>query len=174
MIMEETTAENLLLKMPYGAMLFEMAEFKGKQEVVFMIREEKKTIHEWPSTPLVESRSGIFVVQDVALIPVMIMVGRGRLNQLYEAWINVCAGPFYLEYLQTLVKQDNIKLLFYDRIKERAIQAGNTLQSIGDEYIAAIKNMESWTMNTFNEAREVIYKDFPSPVDLWGRLGEVE
>ncbi|QDU63198.1 hypothetical protein Pan216_40730 [Planctomycetes bacterium Pan216] len=164
----------VLRRLPVGTALYDRTHHAdGSWEVHWMIREECGTIERYGKHPDFEVRAGLFRVRPtpsggvVALVPVLFRIGP---RALYETWINEYADDE--PTLWTLAGQPRLRISIYgDGDKPvQSFQAENLLARFSRDAWERIHKLAAWSMDDFEQARDMLYRKFPGSIDLWRQL----
>lgn len=111
--------------------------------------------------------------KNVYIAPMMILVNFDR-EMLYETMFNYYRTEGGEKYLDALSRQDNISLLFCNEQNEvvRRICVKNSIKNDVKEMIKIFKKANPWASEEFDRAKEKLYRQFPSPEDLWKALNK--
>lgn len=158
----------LIKTMPPGSASYGRAgESREKMETCFLIREDEEQIKKIPKNPVIQLRSG-FWEEPVCLVTVMVMIG----GLPYETWWN-----YHQPYgsgrtaFEDMIRQTMIPILVYDhREMKRSVMIRNSLAPAFRGYAEKILARPPWGMKNFDEAREEIYRKYPSVMKLWSAL----
>lgn len=163
----------VLRQMPPGSALYSREIISDRWEVAWLVREETVRIKKLGDNPEVEFRAGLIYQDGIALIPVLVRVGAGTKENIYETWINVHQPEDGLRYLRDLSTQDRIVIHLYgDGCKlERSLKVSNQLQQFMQEVLDLVKDTPPWSMLEFDEARERLYGAYPDVKSLWDYMG---
>lgn len=163
---------DVLRRMPPGSALYSREILSDRWEVAWLIREETKRIKQLGDNPEIEFRAGVIYQNNIALIPVLVRIGPGTHENIYETWINIHQPEDGFRYVRDLSTQDRIVIHLYgDRCKlERSLKVSNQLE-IFSQNIAFLHGTAPWSMSAFDTAREKIYEKYPDVVSLWNSLG---
>lgn len=172
--MEYADPLSVLKTLPCGSMLYARAAFLGLSDFAtyFAIKEEPRFLKRLSSRPAISVRTGLFYYGGVALVPFMMRAG-GDNNMLYESWLNYFAsGDAGKKAFDDLATQDEIIFIFYDPQgnEARKLSIKNSLRAQFRLFIDHIESLGPWTMDDFNRERENLYRDYPTPQDLWNAL----
>jgi hypothetical protein len=171
--MQMADPQQLIASAPPGTMIYALGEGDGP-EVALLIREEPARVRGFGPSPRVELRLGLYIEGNVALIPLMVGVGSGERQELYETWINAHQlGGGWPGVLRCLEAQGVIRLLFFGDggSRERAVGVPNRLGPSVAQIREQVARLPEWSMGAFDTARERIYQRYPSVKALWGALG---
>lgn len=157
-----------------GMMLYGRAFLTDQQawETAFYIREESRIIRRLGPIPRVELRTGLFVDQGVALIPLLVELSSWKETQRYECWLNAHQeGVDGFAYLNDLASQQRIAFFLYgdSGTLEHRFQIPNTVQRVFAEMSRQVRALPPWSMKAFDAAKEVLYRRY-SPDALWQAL----
>ena len=149
-----------------------IARFKDESDNVFtsiIIHEDTEHVSRLPKEVPVKARFGFILERNVGLVVVMLLI----CGELYETWWNY-HNPAYHECFNDIIRQEKILLSFYiDSTKPaRVLWVPNTLKDVFEMAIEEIQNMEPWTMNDFDVAREILYRKSPDLKELWENLAD--
>jgi len=157
-----------------GVMIYAQIEAGDGPQIALLIREEPSRVRGFGPGPRVELRLGLYMEGSIALIPLMVGVGSGKRQELYETWINLHqlggVGP---DVLLRLATQATIRLLFYGDggRRERAIGVPNRIGPAMAQIGERVADLSAWSMGGFDAARDQLYERFPSVRALWAELG---
>lgn len=170
--MEMVDPEQLVAWARPGVMIYAQIEADDGPQIALLIREEPSRVRGFGPSPRVELRLGLYMEGSIALIPLMVGVGSGKRQELYETWINLHqlggAGP---DVLHRLAIQATIRLLFYGGRRERAIEVPNRIGPAVAQIGERVADLPAWSMAGFDAARDRLYERFPSVRALWAELG---
>lgn len=95
-------------------------------------------------------------------------------DMMYETMFNYYQPSGGDQYLQALQNQDNIKLLFYNERNQEArrIRINNRLRQDVQTLTKRLEAAKPWSMKEFDRAKEVLYQNFPTGMDLWKAIDE--
>jgi hypothetical protein len=153
-----------------GSMLLHEIVTDKDFEVAILIKEETKYITRYPNKLDIELRLGMFRIDNVMVVPVMLLINNDY-EMLYESYFN-----YYAEgnkrMLNLLQSQDDLHLLFFDEQNEkaRAVKFKNTIKDEIKEINMRLSSTKSWSMNEFDIAKEKSYELYPTPEYLWRGL----
>lgn len=158
---------------PPGVMVYDLISFDdGPIEFSFHIKEETNYIFRHQN-PLIEVRMGMMQYKNVYIIPMMVQVNFDE-EMMYETMFNYHQTSGGEPYLHALQQQDNIYLIFYDeKNKEsRRIRIKNQFKQDVQQFTNILKTTEPWSMEDFDRAKEQLYANFPTGMDLWRAIDE--
>ncbi|MFX1563429.1 MAG: hypothetical protein ACFFDP_08995 [Promethearchaeota archaeon] len=147
-----------------------IAPFKDERENKFtsiIIHEDAEHVSRLPKEVPIRVRTGFIKARNVGLIVVMPKIH----GELYETWWNY-HNPIGPECFRDIMRQDKLLLVFFidSPAPARILWVPNTLKEFFKSAIAKILGMKPWTMQEFNVARETLYREYPTPKDLWENL----
>jgi len=160
--------QKIILQSPPGTAIY-ASVFRPEQHIDFLIREESKIIQNRLKNPIITVRPGLLIQNNIAVVVVMFQLG-SEPEQIFETWWN-----YYQKeggkYFRGMAIQDNIAFHLYGDTKkvEKSIQIPNSLQGFFQQ-IEEIKELPPWSMQEFDEERERIYQQYPTPSALWDAL----
>jgi hypothetical protein len=165
---ESANPIELLLQSPPGSasiarMLLE-GPSSGQVVTFFTIHEDAQRARAFAEGGSVEMRAAISVLQDVALVAVLLKVA----GEIYETWWNfhnpACRDSFY-----DLCVQEKLPVSVYvDRpVPERTVWMPNLIRSQMNEAVKYLEAMKPWDMAAFDRAREELYQEVPTVQALW-------
>lgn len=168
---ELSDSETVIKSSPPGTMIYGRVKqsLDAPWQTVFYIREDKQYLRWLTPNPIVEMRAGVEQVDNVFLVPLMVKVG----GETYESWLNYHAtGGHGAGGLQDLAIQEQNFLLFFGDSgeRERSIGFRNSCKKTFALILEGIKNKSAWSMQDFNQAREQLYKKYPTLQKLWASL----
>lgn len=157
---------------PLGTMVYDLVIVNGQTEFAFCIKEAMRYINKY-KYPLIEIRMGIQPIDNVLIVPIMLMVNNDK-DMLYETMFNYYQTSGGQKYLDALKKQDDIKILFFNEMHKnvRQISVKNRLQDKIKVFEEHLQKATPWSMQAFDYAKEELYKMYPTGIDLWKALGE--
>jgi len=164
----------ILKIMPPRNMIYAHAVFEGNGdlETYFAIIEEPRFLKCLGKYPVLTVRTGLLYYNGVCLVPFMMRVD-GNNDLLYESWLNYhSVGDIGKKSFRDLTKQDNIVFAFYDSFgnEVRKIGIKNNLKEQFQDFIEHIESLDVWSMSDFDRERNNLYRDYPTPLDLWNAL----
>jgi hypothetical protein len=165
--------QDIIVQMPPGSSIYGRV-FRPDPHTDFYVREETKIIKSLRN-PVIIVRPGVFYLSGIALVPVMFQIGKNP-DQLFETWFNYYApGEDGKKAMKTLITQDTIGFHFYgsngQKVKSSVIKNG--LQEFFRDAREGCVKLPPWSMSAFDTARAELYQQYPSPMLLWKKLGEV-
>lgn len=166
----DITPVTTLLKSPVS--VAGIARFNDESDNVLtsiIIHEDTEHVSRLPKEVPVRIRFGFIVERDVGLVVVMLLI----YGELYETWWNY-HNPAYHECFNDIIRQDKLLLSFYIDSTEpsRVLWVPNTLKGVFKMAIEEIQTREPWAMHDFDVAREILYRKYPNPKNLWENLVE--
>lgn len=161
---------DVIQKMQPGTALFAPVNPAGEWEFAFLIREESKRIKRFGPGPRVEIRTSLDIRNGVALIPLLVQIGRYDTVEVYETWVNA-SNPEGVRCLDLLISRPQFLVIFFgDKGRERNISATNVSQQAFSAMKTTIQEMAPWSMAAFDLAREEMYQEHSSVQALWNAL----
>ncbi len=150
-----------------GTAIFGSISIDGRKiQTDFLIQEHIKYIASIPRNARVVFRGGLYIVDNVYLVPIMLRIGNNS-DLLYETWWNY-SSPYNQRHFERMAKQDEINLhLYYSNSHLKIIRVPNILREAFQKYCMKLKNTGDWDMKTFDNARDKLYRRYPTPMSLW-------
>jgi hypothetical protein len=158
----------LLLQSPPGRAIIARMPLDGSSSAqlatFFAIHEDAQRASVFAEGASVEMRAAISVLQDVALVAVLLKIA----GEIYETWWNfhnrACRDSFY-----DLCVQDKLPVSVYvDRpTPERTVLVSNLIRPQMNEAVKYLESMKPWDMVAFDRAREELYQEVPTVQALW-------
>jgi hypothetical protein len=146
----------------------------GDWETSFFIQEEKAYINKLGKSPIIHIRAGCLIYSGIPLVVVMFLVNNDP-DMLYEVWFNYCQSGDGKKYFEDLTSQERIVLHWYCGNKRiRSIKINNNLQDGFKTFMTEIVKYPKWDMNAFDQARGLVYQDYPTPIILWNKLSDTD
>lgn len=156
-----------------GQMIYELGYVKNSGWEFFLaVKEEEKYIKRH-NNPIIEMRTGLYEINRVFVMPIMAMVNNDE-EMLYETMFNYHQPSGGEKYLNALLKQETIKIVFYNEKgrEVRRISVKNFRKDLLGLIADTLRKTKPWKMEDFDAAKEKLYENFPSPMDLWVAMGE--
>lgn len=162
--------ENLssfLLEQPSTAMLVPARLAAGEEVACFLVREDSQHVARLSKEVAIEARCGLIQEANVGLVAVMLRVE----GEIYETWVN-WHNPYAQRCLRNFARQDNLIIAFLvdSPSPARTLWTPNGLQETFGAMIAELSGLKPWGMAAFDNARERLYRRYPSPQALWASL----
>lgn len=168
----------VLLSQPPGSCVYTRMQIDaGAWEVAWLLREDSARIRALGPGPDVECRAGAlpqrFHGQEILLIPILVRVGPGVQENLWETWLNVYQDEGGIVYLHDLARQDRLTLHVYgDRgTRERSLVVSNQLRTFAEQALVEAERYPPWSMHAYDRARAQCYRRYPTVLALWEALG---
>ena len=164
----------VLRDMPPGSVVYaNYLDENADEKPMLCIKDYKPYIDNLPYRVPVELRMGLFEIKDVLLIPLLVCLNRDH-QYMYETWINIKTSEG-IKFLQTLSESSEIMLSFYDENTKstrhkRTAHDATQIKRIMQHAIPK----KSWMLDEFDDAREEIYEQYPTPHELWDALNRGE
>lgn len=148
-----------------------------KNEIcTLLVKEELKNIKKIKKyKPQISSRLGLAKIDDVYLIVYMFRFVDIE-GILYETLLNYHSEDGN-KCLKLLTKQQNLYFMIHDEDNNsiRNIAMNNSLCQAFKKFENVIKSQSfKWSMNDFDKAKERLYQIYPTPVDLWNNLDNID
>jgi hypothetical protein len=164
----------VLRRSAQGTALFAPDLFNpGAREVALLVRAESGRVARIGANPAVEFRAGLFTQPSTgtALVPILVRVGRGEPEDIYEAWANEF-GPGAAALLEALAAQERIGVQLYgDACRlERSLRVPNPLRAFAPAALAEVAGARPLSADAFHQARQAVYKQHATPWSLWRAL----
>lgn len=158
---------------PPGTMVYTLIEVNGKEEFSFCIKEEMQYINRYKH-PMIEVRIGILKINNVLIVPMMLMVNNDT-DMMYETMFNYYQTSGGEQFLRALKTQDDIKILFFNERHEnvRSICMNNSLKAGIEEMENYLRKSIPWSMKDFDLAKEELYRQYPTGMDLWKAIDKI-
>lgn len=139
------------------------------EEVIFVLKEETDTIASLLAKNPCQIKHGIFRMDDVYLVIVMFYIW----NTIYETWWNYHDESGEVkECFWGIATQDQFRIFFVTESKRiwGGIPRKNELKEPFKKYLETLKETTPWAIEAFDQAKEEIYRRFPSKENLWDAL----
>jgi hypothetical protein len=164
----------ILLKMPFGVALPTSVNISGQVATAILFRESAERIKELDlegALLSMHTRSALLGVNNVVLYVTLFRLG----DQIFEIWWN-WHNQVHRRLFERLFEQDEISFGFVSEQPkfERILRHASTIKEGLRANRSTLTTAKSWTMAEFEEARSIIYKQYPTPVSLWQALGRAE
>jgi hypothetical protein len=153
-----TLAQHTRHGMIYGH--FQRVNHPG-YETRFYIYESHGTMQLSAQT-VVALRAGLIVESGTLLLPILAQIGQN----IYEAWLDFHRSNTRLCFAD-LIHQDSISISVYDESTLHRFQTPNKLQALMELAMRETCHLPAWSAATFCQARETIYRRYPTPEALW-------
>jgi hypothetical protein len=123
--------------------------------------------------PDIEFRTGVFTPPGtgLALVPILVRIGSDEAENVYESWLNDSPGGF-AGVLAALAGQERIALPIYgdgSRL-ERTLEVQNPFTDFARQILAAHPGAATVSADAVHQAKQVVYKQYPSARALWKAL----
>jgi len=161
---------NVIASMPPGSAIYARIG-RPEMHTDFLVREESATI-QLLVNPIVTIRPRLFVEHDIAVLVVMFQAGDNP-EQIFETWWNYHQPDGYGETVfRDMMTQVDVAIHWYgdSGTVEKSTVIRNSLRDYFGMATEKIRALPPWTMQEFNDAREVIYKRRPTLAALWREL----
>lgn len=157
-----------------GSFLMVEVVIDDNRQTVLFLKEETQYIKKYPNKLNIELRLGMKKVNNVMVVPVMMLVNNDY-DMLYESFYNFHAEGFD-GILELLENQNDILLVFFNETNEmvRQVKFTNNIKEDIQEINMRLKSSTKWSMLGFDIAKEEMYKMFPSPMKLWSSLKPIK
>jgi hypothetical protein len=168
--MAATDPQELIAQMPPGAAI-PCRTWRPGPHTDFLVREDSEIV-DGLTDSVIELRHGLFLSEEVVLVPVMFRMGPHD-DQLFETWLNFHDGREGPQHFRDLSNQEDICFHLYgdSRTREKTLTIFNSSKNFFRKAISIIVHIDPWTPREFDRARAQIYDRHPSAVSLWSRLG---
>jgi hypothetical protein len=161
----------VLHRLPRGAALFVPELFDGRsRNVALLVRADSNRVAQLGEDAAVEFRAALFPPAAAAgpVVPVLFRIGPAERDNVYEAWANEYAAGIR-ELFEALAAQEHIAIYFYgdsDQV-ERVLRVPNDLRAFAGEALAMTGDMPPLPPDALHQARQVIYRQYPTVQSLW-------
>lgn len=138
------------------------------EETIFVLKEEDGITNVLAKMPC-QIKHGLFEVGQVWTVVVMFYIW----NTIYEIWWNYHeAGGEGAKCFEDMAIQDQIRIFFVTERKRIILhsQRKNELKQPFKRYLKTLKRSFLWSMKAFDQAKEEMYRRFPSKENLWDAL----
>ena len=157
----------LIKQMPAGSAVYARAGQKSdSMETCILIREDDSQIKRIRKNPIIELRSGLWE-SHVCVVALMVKLA----GLPYETWWNYHQEGGGEKYFEDMTRQLTLPILVYDeQSKRRSVMVRNSLSSIFRSYADKLRLKPPWSMKAFDAARDRIYDEHATVIDLWNAL----
>lgn len=170
--MRRVDIEAIIRSAEPGTMIFNPIDVGRGWEFAFLIREEDRILDRLVGKGRIEFRVGVWPVDGVVLLPLMLRITADGNAIYYESWLNV-ADPESRECLRLLASQDRVLVLFYgDDGRRKRTEIINAGRSIYQQIYEALRPA-SWSMAAFDRARAKLCAKYTTPEALWNALDQI-
>lgn len=162
--------QDVIMSAHPGTVIYARVDVGAGMETALFLREESERIQALGPGPRIEIRAALLIEDGVALIPILVRLGP-KAKDIFETWLNIHQTGGGMHYLQDLATQPRILVILYgDHGRERAIESINLLKSTFADILVRVAGLPPWTMREFDQARERVYRRYPTPKELWWGL----
>ena len=164
---DQEPIKSILQSPPTTAGFARFRESSGNAIVGLIIHEDERHIRRLPDEVSPDVRSGLFVRSNVGLVTVMLSVA----GEIYETWWNFHV-PVIQQCFYDVIRQERLPVVFYCGTADpaRLIWTHNVLRDRFAAITKSLQEIQPWPMDAFDMARNQLYREYPTPQALWGKL----
>lgn len=136
----------------------------GERLACFVVHEDQAHVSGLSNQVPIETRCGFFKEKNAGLLTVMLRIN----GEIYETWWNWC-NPLGGDCLPLIAKQDKLIVNFYvdSTNPARTLWTSNSIRDKLNDIVNEVSGMPSWEMSDFDDARQIVYRRYPTPQSLW-------
>ncbi len=140
---------------------------KPEPHTDFFVREDPAIIKTLRN-PVIIMRPGVVVQMGVVVVMVLFQIG----SRVFETWWNYYeeGGD---ELFRDLATQEAITFHFYGKNgkREKSTKVRNPLRGLFGRLAEDIPGMRRWGPTDFEKAKEKLFEQYRTPLELWEELG---
>jgi hypothetical protein len=140
---------------------------KPEPHTDFFVREETTVIKTFRN-PVIIVRPGVVMQMGVVVVMVLFQIGA----RVFETWWNYFEEGGE-ELFHDLATQEAITFHFYGEKgkREKSTKVRNPLRGLFGTLAEDIPGMRRWTPADFEKAKERLFEQYRTPLELWEELG---
>ena len=134
------------------------------------IRESRQVLAGLPARVDILSRGALIQVEEVHLIVLMLHLN----GRIYESFVSI-QHEDSPEFVALMARQESLSIHFFDGVAHqpvRALLTQNGFQPLFAWVSQIYLAWPAWYFHEFDEAKKMLYKNYPRPEDLWQALGK--
>lgn len=165
-------SQERLLNIDSGICISAIVNLEGKDEVVFIVKEDDKNLANIGKAPLVNIRGG--VIRGDLSSAMLVMLKFNENDESYPLWFNY-KSSYGKKTLECLQKQETILIECVDIHSESVFQfrVKNNINKLSINYIAISREYVTWEESDHLKLIEEMYKGNQYNLDIiWDTLGQ--
>lgn len=145
---------------------------ENKKEFSFIIKEDNMYLRNISKYPQIELIAGAFNLNDIMVI-VFLVKFHDNDDVLYECFLNIHSES-NKETLEILSEQEFINIIMFDENIEikRTIRLKNNIKERMRNLNEMAKGYIPWSMEQFDEAKDIVLKNNPDAFRFWDFLSK--